>query len=276
VAKNPLNDALEEPSGAGAFPDLGSDAEVYLDDGALEDATFLDVDELFSIVPTSRSSSPSDSSQPPRGEISGDESRVTSARVESASPEPSLEDSAEEWFEVGKVLMSGTDILLTIDIVEQMEAALVTCIERLLEEADIPGGVPPEKHGYRLRKLVPAPGGGERVIVARTKKDTVPAVHKRYLSRHERAVFRGLAGNLPEVLDPKSGAQKMTAFKEELFDLLSGAKVGLHELRTLLPIKESGSLKPLEESGGSKPPPRYEPVTSKMLKQKALDLGLMD
>jgi len=106
AAKNPLSDALEEPSGVGAFPDLGSDAEVYLDDGALEDATFLDV--------------------------------------------------------------------------------------------------------------------------------------------------------------------------EELFDLLSGSKVALHQLRTLLPIKESGSLKPLLDSGGPKPPPRYQGVTSSMLKQKALDLGLMD
>ena len=112
------------------------------------------------------------------------------------------------------------------------------------------------------------------MITARTRRDSVPSVKERFLSKQERSFFLKAAGNLPNVKHPVSGKSKQTDFKREVLRVLGQRDVELYELRTLLPIKESGSLAPISKSGNTKAPPRYHRVASTMLRKKARDLGV--
>ncbi len=347
------NHQLVSPTTGGALSPTQSEDDDDFDEWLLEDDTFLDENELFSLVPTAGPKAATDSSSttpatnskaaaPPTARKAWDGETAAPSKVDTisdsspeddlvnddtfaydhelfsippaseshASPAPphteepnlntglpqhpvpeerpqevgapdapaidaqptetaQVDNLQQQWFQVGKMLMSGADIQLTIEIVEEMETTLMACMKRLLNETSTPTGVRSQKQRPRVIRKVPAPDGGERQIRARQKKDSIRSVKERYLSPQEHRFLRNLADELPEVVEPESGRLKSTGFKLEVLRVLYQPKVELYQMRTLLPIKESGNLLQSAQEGETTTTIRYERVASTMLKQKA-------
>ena len=195
----------------------------------------------------------------------------------------------EKLFKVGRFFMSARQITVTIELVERMEATVVASLKRAYEDQKTPGsfGTEEEKsrpHSELVEVEVPAPGGGTRTIMARSKGDNIDAVNERYLLQEEHAELLQLAQELPDgVMKTVKGNErpKPTAFKRALLKLLrSGEEVELYEIRTLLPVKESGTLNLndyVENADGKrvKPEPEFTPTASEMLREHARKIGAL-
>ena len=181
-----------------------------------------------------------------------------------------------DLFKVGNMQMSRADIKKTISIVEQMETVVIGEMDRLLANENNPKGVPPTRGHPKGVVEVPSPDGGKRSITARSPKDSIQSVKERFFNRKARKQLLHLTRTLPKVTSSDGSKKKMSEFKREILRMLIQPTVELYQIRTLLPIKESGSLKGVEADGGAKPAPEYERVTSNMLKEKAEELGVLD
>ena len=195
-------------------------------------------------------------------------------------------------YKVGEMEMSAADIRTTILVVEEMEGAVIATLKRGLEMQSTPGGSMTEAEREEASRAsaptvvtVPAPCGGTREILARTKDDNVDVVNKRFLHDSERKELKVLAEKLPNGIKSGSGEtpeEVPTQFKAALEELLgSNEEIELYEVRILIPIKETGvlSLKDYiqNETGKKvKPAPHFEGTSSKMLTEQALKLGIMD
>jgi hypothetical protein len=209
------------------------------------------------------------------------ESVVPETPVVPKAPKPLL-------YKMGQLFMTGEQIRTTIELVELMEATVVRSLQRAYQDQKTPGsfGTEEEKsrpHSELVEVEVPAPGGGTRTIMARSKVDSIDTVNERYLLKEEKAELLKLAGQLPDaILKTVKGNQrpKPAAFKRELLKLLeSGEEVQLYEIRILLPVKETGalSLKDYVETKDGKrvkPEPKFKPTSSEMLRERAEQMGV--
>jgi len=229
---------------------------------------------------------PSNQPNPPATQeaLSKPTDKTSSADQDTSAPIPPpssdvLADHASlatELFEIGGKYMSGEDIRRTIEIVEEMEAVVISSLERQL----IPG---PLKRGFidklfdpRTKKEVPGPDNKPRTVKVRSPEDHSDAVKVRYLSTDEKDKLIDLTRELPSISDSSSSYMTQSGFQNEMVQLLSSEKIPLHVIRRMLPIQESGSLTPISADSTTKPAPEFTPKTSTMLKEKARELGLID
>ena len=205
-------------------------------------------------------------------------------------PAPALPQKPR-FYKVGSLIMSAEDIRTTILLVEEMEGVVIDSLKRGLESQKTPGGLMTGKDRESALTApdpepvtVPAPGGGTREILARSEEDTVDVVNNRFLSAEERGKLIRLVEKLPQGMKSEGAGKSKevpTEFSSEMRKLLNGEdSIELYEIRTLVPVKESGllSLKDyLQNDSGKrvKPEPHFEGTNSRMLREKAIRLGIL-
>jgi hypothetical protein len=183
---------------------------------------------------------------------------------------------AAKLFRVGGKRMSGEDILRTIEVIEEMESVVISSLERQLVPA-------PHDQSYMnwifdplTNKEVPGPNDEPRTVKVRSRQDHSNAVKARFLSNEEKTQLNELTQKLPTITQPSTSHKSRSQFHSDMSWLLCTEQVPLHEVRRLLPIKESGSLTPVAAGATTKPAPEFTRTTSTQLREKARKLGLID
>lgn len=202
-----------------------------------------------------------------------------SSGPEATSPGAQGASLTEELFSEGALPMSGDDILRTIEVTAAMEEVLIRSLVRQLKS---PKPQTKAKRGFlkkvfdpKLKKTVPGPDKRPRTVEVQLAEDHIPSVSQRYVSEQERQELKALLNDLPQLVPENNSSPKQTEFHRRLTRILYQVRVPLHELRQILPIKETGSLIPLSRDATTKPAPEFAPVVSSELLEKARELGLV-
>ena len=167
----------------------------------------------------------------------------------------------------GDLRMRREDVRTTVEVVKKLEEVVIQSLQRHLDELEFKNVSSPVGGRGTRTQVVTLPDGTTKEIEVRSKRDTVPSVQERFLSRSEQKQMFTLANELPMAYAMDELRDVPTPFMTDLLALIRQSPVPMYEVRKLLPIVESGSLETGEVS--------FKGKTSVDLETEAKRIGAM-